>query len=58
MNTLCGCGFFELVNRGPEHAHAHGSQQTAERQRRAGLETLVAVGMLFIGTLPTVTAGE
>lgn len=47
MHLLHGLRRLELSKRGPQHAHAHGEKQHAQGQRRPGLESLMAVGMVL-----------
>ena len=58
VHGLHGLGRFELAKGRPEHANADGQEQCAQCQRCRGFETLVAVGMVFIGRLLAVMAGE
>ncbi|OIQ72850.1 hypothetical protein GALL_455210 [mine drainage metagenome] len=48
----------QLAQRRQQHAGANRQQQHAQRQRRAGLEALVAVGVVGVGVFRAVVAGQ
>ena len=49
---------FQLAECGPQHANAHSQQKHTQGERCSGLESLVPVGMLFIGLLLAVMPRE
>ena len=58
MCTVAPSRALAACDGGPQHAHAHGQQQPAQHQRGRGLKALVAIGVVLVGILAAVVAGE
>ena len=58
MHLRHGVGCLQLANGRPQHACTDCEQNRPQRQGCGGFKPLMAVGMVFVGVLLAVVAGE